>query len=139
MDPAPKANPQAKLVTESFGDCPALETPALTWSPITPPDLKPVERSGRGVIGEPAVDEVEDRYPEGKVADIFFDGCWGEGNIPASPRGWLPGLAGYGGNSIGQGQQTSVVSDVSRSDLVGGWTLPSLKEVGLDIYLEKQT
>ena len=139
MDPAPKANPHAKLVTEGFGEFPALENPALTYSPSPPPDLKLVERSGWGVIGDPAVDEMEDHCPEGKVADVFFDGCWREGNMPATPRGWLPGLAGYGGNSIGQGQQTLDVSDVSRSDLVGSWTLPSLKELGLDIYLEKRT
>lgn len=138
MDPAPTANPQAKLVTEGFGECLALETPALTWSPITPPDLKPVEGSGWGGIGEAAVDKEEDCYPESKVADVLFDECWGEGNMPASPRGWLPGLAGHGGDIVGQGQQTSVVADVSRLNFFGGWTLPSLKDLGLEIYLEKR-
>lgn len=138
MDPAPKANPRAELVTECFEGCPAFETLALNWLPITPLDLKPVKGSGWGGVGEPAIDKEKDDYRDDKVADILLDERGGGGNMPASPWGWLPGLAGHAVDINGQGQQTFFFADMSRLDLVGGYTLPSLKELGLDMYLEKR-
>lgn len=137
MDPAPKANSQAKLVTECFEACPALEIPALKRSSTTSPDLKSVKRSECGGVEEPKVDKKEDHCREGNVAVVLFDERWGEGNVCL--RGWLPSLAGHDGNIIAQGKQTSVVAGVSRLDLVGGCILPSLKELGLDVYLGKRS
>ncbi|CAF9910912.1 MAG: hypothetical protein ALECFALPRED_006930 [Alectoria fallacina] len=136
MDPAPKANPQAKLVTECFEACPALEIPALKWSSTTLPDLKSVKMSECGGVEEPTVDKKEDHCREGNVAVVLFDERWEEGNVCL--QGWLPSLAGHDGNIIAQGKQTSVVAGVSRMDLVGGCMLPSLRELGLDVYLGKR-
>lgn len=49
----------------------------------------------------------------------------------------MPGLAGQRGDPIGQRQQEYVVEDSGKLDLFGGYNLPSLKELGLDTYVEK--
>ncbi|KAF6237857.1 hypothetical protein HO173_004058 [Letharia columbiana] len=138
MDPAPTANPHAELVTECFQECPALETPTRNRSPTTPPDVKLLKGSGWGGVIEPAVDKEEDHSQEGKVADVLLDEGCEEGNVPLGSQGWLPGLAGHGGDRISQGPQTSAVEDLSRLKKVRGCTLPSLKELGLDMYVKKQ-
>lgn len=112
MDQAPTANPYAKIVTECFQECPALETPAQNWSPNTPPDLTLVKRSGLDGVRKPTVDEDEDT-----IAATFFDKGCEEANVPSSSGGCSPSLACGGGNLVGQGQQTSVVEDVSKLDL----------------------
>lgn len=137
MDPAPIANPHATLVTEGFQGCPPLETQARTRSPDTSSVLELVAGSGGGGIGELATDRQEGHSRDCKVAIALFDGGCEEGNMPSSRR-WLPRLAGHRGDLIGQRQQKHVVEDNSRLDCIGGYTLPSLKELGLDTYIEKR-
>ncbi len=132
MNPTPTANPHARLVTECFQECPALETPARNWPTAKPLDLKLMRGSGWGV------DKEEDHPREGEVPDVLFDEGCEESNVPPSSRVRLPGLTGRGGDLIGQGQQTSVDEETSTLDLVGGCTLPSLRQLGLDIYVEKR-
>lgn len=139
MDPEPTANPHAELVMECFQECPPLGTMARDWSPITPPDSMMVKGLGWGGVGEAADDDKgKDYLQEGEVADIFLDEGCEESTVPPSYRGYLPGLAGHGGDFLGQRQQTSVVKDRFKWHLVGGCTLPSLKELGLDVYVEKR-
>lgn len=138
MDLAPTANPHAKLVTGCVEEGPALEISARNWLTTTPPELKLVKGSGPGGIRESAVFKGKDHSRESKFADVFLgEGCE-EGSMPPSSRVWLPGLAGHGGDLISQGQQTSVVEDTSKLNLVGGCTLPSLKDLGLDRYVDKR-
>ena len=135
MNPTPTANPDAKLVTECLQECPALATPARNWPTSKPLDLKLVRGSGWGAV---AVDKEEDHPREREVTDVLFDEGREESNVPPSSRVWLPGLTDHGGGLIGQGQQTSVDEDTSTLDLVGSCTLPSLRQLGLDIYVEKR-
>ena len=138
MDPEPTANPHAKLVIDCFQECAALGTTARDWSPITPPDSMLVKGLGWGGVGASTVDKREDSLQKGKVVDILLDeGCDGSKEPPSS-RGRLPGLAGHSGSDVGQGRQTTVVEDRIKWDVIGGCTLPSLKELGLDVYVEKQ-
>ena len=138
MDPAPTANPNAELVTECFGECPGFESPlARTWSPITPPD----KRSWWGVVIEPPTtavskEEEGDHFRDDKVVDV---GC-GVDDMPRSSWGRLPGLAGHGGGEvIGQGRQhTCAVEDMSGSEGHGRRSLPSLKDLGLDMLIGKR-
>ena len=122
MNPEPTANPHAELVMECFGDPPATENPAPDRSPITPPDLMLARGSGWCGVAEAAVEKGE-LFQEGKVVNSWI--C-------------LPRLVGQGGDPVGLGQQIAVVEDRSKCGLVGGCTFPSLKELGLDIYLRKQ-
>lgn len=135
MDPAPTANPHAQLVSECFEDCPALDTPARNRSPTTPPDLKPVKGSEWDGVRRPAVDIEESHSREGKVAVVYYDEGCEEGNMPAGSRSWLPSLTGQSGD---QGQQTYFVKNMTKLNLVGDCTLPGLKELGLDMYVEKR-
>ena len=130
MDPAPTANPHAELVTECFQECPGLESPARSWSP--PASL--VKWSWWSVVGEPAVNDDEDRLREDKVGDV----CCEEDNMSPSSWNWLPGLAGHGGEVIGQGQHTSAVENMSKLEVLRSCTLPSLKDLDLDIYVKKR-
>lgn len=139
MDPEPTANPHAELVMECFQECPPLGATARDWSPITPPDSMVVKGLGWGGVGEPADDDKgKDDLQEAEIVDTFFDQRCNEIKVPPSYRGYLPGLAGCGGDFVGQGQQASVVEDRFKWDLVGGCTLPSLKELGLDVYVGKR-
>lgn len=138
MDPEPTANPHATLVMECFQECPPLGTTARDWSPITPLDSMMVKGLGWGGVNEPAVDKGKDCLQEGEIVDIIFDEGCEERTVPPSYRGCLPGSAGHGGDFVGQGQQASVVEDRFKRDLVGGCTLPSLRELGLDVYVEKR-
>ena len=88
--------------------------------------------------GAAAVDKEEDHPPESEVTDVLFDEGCEESNVPPISRVRLPGLTGHGGDLIGQGQQTSVDEDTSTLGLVGGCTLPRLRQLGLDIYVEKR-
>ena len=58
------------------------------------------ERAGMGGL---AVDKEKDHSQEGKVADVLIDEVCEESNVPPSSQGWLPGLAGHGGDLIGRG------------------------------------
>ena len=127
MVPAPTANPHAELVTECFEEYPGFDSPARNWSPSTPPD----KRSWWGVVLEPAVGKKEDHL-QGDV------GCEVD-NMPRSSGGWLPGLAGHGGEFVGQGQHTcAVVGNMGKVEVRGRCTLPSLKDLGLDVYIRKR-
>ena len=123
MNPEPTANPHAELVMECFGNPPATESPAPDRSPITPPELMLARGSGWCGVEEPAVEKGDDFFQEGKVVDSWI--C-------------LQRLIGQGGYPVGLGRQIAVVEDRSNCGLVGGCTLPSLKELGLDVYLRKQ-
>ena len=141
MDPEPTANPHAKLVIVSFQECPALQTPAWDWSPTRPPDRVQVKGKGLGWLGarESAFDEGEDHSQEGNVVDVWIDEGCEESEMPPSAQGYIsPGLAGHVGALVAQKQETTVVEDMIKWDLVRGCTLPSLKELGLDIYFVKR-
>ena len=75
----------------------------------------------------------EGYFRDDKVVDV---GCEMD-DMPRSSGGWLPGLAGHDGEVIGQGQQTCAV--VENMGKLGSCTLPSLKELGLDVYIGKRT
>ena len=135
MDPEPTANPDAELAIECFEAFPTATSPPPDWSPITPPDLLLAKGPGWGGVEKPAVDDGRDYFQEGKVVDVFVDEGCEESNMAPSSWFCLPGLAGHGGGSNGQGQQISVVGDGIRWDGVGRCPLPSLKELGLDVYL----
>ena len=138
MDPEPTANPHAKLVIVSFQECPALQTPAWEWSPTTLPDWVLVKGLGWRGARESAADEGEDHSQESNVVDVWIgEGCE-ESEQPPSSQGCPPGLAGHVGDLVAQKQETAVVEDMIKWDLVRGCTLPSLKELGLDIYVEKR-
>ena len=138
MDPAPTAIRHAKLVTECFEEGPALESPAQDREPTTLLELELVKGSGSQGFREPTVDEKENDSRKGKVANVLFDEGSGVANTTYSSQGWLPGLDGRGGNPSGQGHQTSWFQDICKPDLVGGCTLPSLKELGFDKYVGKR-
>ena len=139
MDPAPTANPHAKLVTECFEECRAPETPARKWPSPTPRESKLVEGSERRGTKQPAINQDTDHPREDDFGDVLFDEGCEEGSMPQSCRVWLPGLADDGGDVIGQGQQTSVFEDTESVNLARGCTLPSLKDLGLDIYFKRRT
>ena len=138
MDPEPTANPHAELVVECFGGPPAPESPAPDWSPITPPGLMLARGLGRCRVGEPAVEKGDECCQEGEIVDVLIDEGCGEDNM--LPSSWIrsPHLDGQGGDPVGLGQQIVVVEDGIKCGLVGGYTLPSLKELGLDVYVRKQ-
>ena len=138
MDPEPTANPHAELVMECFGEPPSTESSAPDWSPVTPPDLMLAGGSGWYRVEEPAVEKGDEFCQEGEIVDFLIDEGCGEDNM--LPCSWicLPRLIGQGGDPVGLGQQIVVVEDRIKSGLVGGCTLPSLKELGLDIYVRKQ-
>ena len=138
MDPEPTANPHAELVMECFGEPPATETAAPGWSPITPPDWMLARRSGWCGVGEPAVEKGDEFSQEGENVDVLIDEGFGEDDMLRTPWIFLPRLVGKGGDPVGLEQQTIVVDDKSKRALIGGCTLPSLKELGLDIYVRKQ-
>ena len=139
MVPEPTANPHARLVTECFQECPAFETSARNWSPTTPPASSLVRGPHWGDAEGPVIDKGEDHSPEVKVVDLWFDDGYKETDLPPSSWGYLAGPAGHGGDPIGQGQQTAVVEYMIKRGSVRGCTLPSLKDLGLDMYLEKRT
>ena len=85
-----------------------------------------------------AVDKEKDHSQEGMVADVLIDEVCEESNVPPSSQGWLPGLAGHGGDLIARGQQTPADEDTSTLNLVEGCTLPSLKQLGLEMYVKKR-
>lgn len=58
MDPPPTANPHAELVAEYFEDCPRVDSPARSWSPIASPD----KQLWWGVDNQPAVNEGEEHF-----------------------------------------------------------------------------
>ena len=121
-----------------FRDPPATESPAPDWSPITPPDLTLARGSRWCGVEEPAVEKGDEFFQEGKVVEVLIDEGCGEDNMLPSSWICLPRLIGQGGDPVGLGQQIAVVEDRSKCGLVGGCTLPSLKELGLDIYVRKQ-
>ena len=138
MNPEPTANPHAELVMECFGAPPATESSARDWSPITPPDSVLARGSGWCGVEEPAVEKGDGFFQESEIVEVLInEGCGGDDTLPSS---WicLPRLVGQGGDPIGLGPQTVVVEDERKWDLVGGCTLPSLKELALDIYVRKQ-
>lgn len=129
MVPAPTANPHAELVIECFDEYSGFESPARKWSPVTLPD----KRSWLGVVVEPAVSREDDRFRDDEVVDV---GCE-EDDMPRSSWGRLPGSAGHGGEVIGQGRQTCAGENMSKVEVLGSCSLPSLKELGLDVYIRK--
>lgn len=138
MDPEPTANPHAELVMECFEEPPATETAALGWSPIMPPDLMLARRSGWCGVDEAAVEKGDEFFQKGEIVDVLIDEGRREENMLPSPWICLPRLVGQGGGPVGLGQQKVVVEDRIRWDLTGSCTLPSLKELGLDIYVRNQ-
>ena len=88
---------------------------------------------------ESAADEGGDHSQEGIGVDVWIDkGCEESEMLPSSQGYISPGLAGHVGDLVAQKQETIVVEDLIKWDLVRGCTLPSLKELGLDIYVEKR-
>ena len=141
MDTGPTADPHAKLVIVSFQKYPALHIPAWDWSPTTPPDRVQVKGKGLGWLGarESAADEGGDHSQEGNGVDVWIDeGCEESEMLPSSQGYFSPGLAGHGGDLVSQKQETIVVEGMIKWDLVRDCTLPSLKELGLYIYVEKR-
>ena len=138
MDPEPTANPHAELVMECFGEPPATESSAPDWSPITPPDLMLARGSGWRGVEELAVEKGDEGFLDGRVVEVLIEEGCGEDNMLPSSCILLPRLVGQGGDPVGLGQQIVVVEDRIKCGLVGGCTLPSLKELGLDIYVRKQ-
>ena len=138
MDPEPTANPHAELVMECLGELPASESRAPDWSPVTPPDSMLARRSGWCGVEEPAVEKGDDFTQEGKIVDALIDEGCGEDSMLPSP--WISStrFIGQGGDPVGLGQQTIDVRDESKRGLIGGCALPSLKALGLDIYVRKQ-
>ena len=139
MVPEPTANSHAKLVTECFQEGPALETQCSDWSPIAAPDPKLVKESRWNGVPEPVVGEgKEDRGQDGAGVDASVDEGCAESSMPPSSWDCLPGSAGHGEDDvIGQGQRTVAFENTIKWwDLTGGCTLPSLKELGLDIYVK---
>ena len=137
MDPIPTANPYAELVTEGFEECRPPETPARKWSSPMPLEPKRVEGSERRCIRQPAINQDTDHPREDGFADVLFEEGYEEGSVRETRRVWLPGLAD-GGDITSQGQQTSVFEDTEKLSLARGCTLPSLKDLGLDIYFKRR-
>ena len=139
MVPEPIANPHAKLVIECFQEGPALEIPASGWSHIAAPDPKLVKESGLNGVTESAVGGVkEDHNQDGEgVGTLLDEGC-AESNMLPSSGDCLTRFAGHGEeDAVGQGSHTISFGDTIKWwDSTGGCTLPSLKELGLDIYVK---
>ena len=138
MDPTPTANPHAELVTEGFEECRSPETPARKWSSSMPLKSKLVEGSERRGIRQPATNHDRDHPREDGFADVWFEEGYKEGSVRESCRVCLPGLADNDGDIISQGQQTFVFEDTEKLKLARGCTLPSLKDLGLDIYIKRR-
>ena len=138
MDPEPTANPHAELVMECFEGPPPTESPAPDWSPITPPDSMLARGSGWCGGEEPAVEKGDGAFQETKVVDVLIDEGSGEDHTLPNSRILLPHSVGRDGDPVGLGEQIVVVEDRVKCGLVGGCTLPSLKELGLDIFVRKQ-
>ena len=137
MDPIPTANPHAELVTEYFEECHAPD-PAQKWSSPMPLGSKLVEGSERLGIRQPATNQ-DMVYPrEDAFADILFEEGYEEGSMRESCWVWLPGLAVNGGDIISRGQQTSLFEGTEKLNLARGCKLPSLKDIGLDIYFKRR-
>ena len=95
-------------------------------------------RSGWCGVDEPAVEKGDGFFQEGESVDVLIDeGCQEENMLP-SPWICLPRLVGQGGDLVGLGQQKAIVEDRIKWGLTGSCTLPSLKELGLDIYVREQ-
>lgn len=137
MDPTPIANPHAELVIECFEECRAPETPARKWPSPAPLVSKLVEGSERRGRRQPATNQDTDHSRGDGSADVLFEDGYEEGSMPENCRVWLPSLAD-GGDVIGQGQQTSVFEDTEKLNLARGCTLPSLKDLGFDIYFKRR-
>ena len=137
MDPTPTANPHAELVTEGFEGYRSPETPARKWSSPMPLESKLVEGSEHRGIRQPATNRDTDHHREDGFADVWFEEDYKEGSMRESCRVCLPGLADNGGDIISQGLQTSVFEDTEKLKLARGCTLPSLKDLGLDIYIKR--
>ena len=139
MVPEPTANPHAQLVIECFQEGPAPEIPAPGWSPIAAPDSKLVKESGWIGFTEPAVGGVkEDHNQDGEgVGSLFDQGC-AESNMPPISGDCLARCAGHGEDDVfGQGSRTVPFENTTKWwDSTEGCTLPSLKELGLDIYVK---
>ena len=138
MDPIPTANPHAELVTEDFEEGRAPETPARKWSSPMPLESKLVEGSERCGMRQPATIQDMDYPREDGFADVLHEEGYEAGVMRGSRRIWLPGLADNGGDIISQGRQTSIFEDTERLNLARGCTLPSLKDLGLDIYFKRR-
>ena len=138
MDPTPIPNPHAELVIECFEECRAPETPARKWPSPAPLESKLVEGSERRGRRQPATNQDTDHSRGDGSADVLFEDGYEEGSMPESCWVWLPGLADDGGDVIGQGQQTSVFEGTEKFKLARGCTLPSLKDLGFDIYFKRR-
>ena len=138
MDPTPTANPHAELVIEGFEECRPPETPARKWSSPMPLESKLVEGSERRGIRQPATNHDTGHPREDVFADVWFEQGYEEGSMRESCRVWVPGLADNGGDIISQGQQTSICEDTEKLKLARGCNLPSLKDLGLDIYIKRR-
>ena len=136
MDPEPTANPHAELFIESYQERREVETVDWDWSPLTPP----VRGPGWGGVGEeePTFITGEDRAQQGEILDGLC--CEGFGERDTTDSSWdcLACLVGHGEDRVGQGQQIIGVGEMVKLDVVGGFTLPSLKELGLDVYLGRR-
>ena len=137
MDPTPTANPHAELVTEGFEECRPSETSARKWSSPMPLESKLVEGSERHGR-QPATNHDTDHPREDDFADVWFEEGYKEGDMRENCRVSLPGLADNGGDIISQGQQMSIFEDTEKLKLARGCTLPSLKDLGLDIYIRRR-
>lgn len=138
MDPTPTANPHAELVTEDFEECRSPETPARKWPSPMPLESKLGEGSEQRGMRQPATNQDTDYPQEDGFADVLYEEGYEEGVMRGSRRIWLPGLANDSGDIISRGQQTSVFEDTEKLKLARGCTLPSLKDLGLDIYFKKR-
>ena len=94
------------------------------------------KRSGWCGDGDPTGNKGE-VFQYGKLVDFIDEGCE-ESNKPLNSWVRLPGLASWGVNPVSQGQQVSVVDDRIQWDPCEGGTLPSLKELGFHIFVEKR-
>lgn len=99
-----------------------------------------VKGLGWGGVGEPAhEDKGEGDLQESEIVDVSFDEGCDESTVLPSYWDYLPDLAGHSWDFVGQrGPQASVVGDRFTRDLVGGCTLPSLRELGLDVYVGRR-
>ena len=87
---------------------------------------------------QPATNQDTDHPGEDGFADVLFEEGYEEGVMRGSCQVWLPGLADNGGDIISQGQQRSIFEDTEKLKLARGCTLPSLKDLGLDIYFKRR-
>ena len=95
-------------------------------------------RSGWCGVDEAAVEKGDGFFQEGEIVDVSIDEGCGEENMLPSPWICLPRLVGRGGDPVGLGQEEVVVEDRIKWGLSGRCSLPSLKELGLDIYVRER-